>query len=385
MSNTRRTSAVRTLLYSIIIIGALCLPAGLGFWAGQYALIKRFDTLISTVEQSESLAGVLSQTPLAPEQRAQYVSVYSDSEAVRQNAADISWAVENIPTPFVGSAPWPGQQQNSVINSLQFRANQDVRMPKPEKTVRIFLTGGSTAYGSGAPSQQSTIGAFLEQQLNHDIGPVTQQRYEVYTFANPAWASTHERIAIENLLSELDPDLVISLSGNNDVFWGDAGRNVLWFHTLTDDYFQQLISMAREITGRTPLPMPAANSSRVEPAVVADRLIKNLRLGAFALSLQNVPWVFFLQPTLAVSHKPLTPRESMFLNDDQAYYQACYAAFEQQFRQFQPGNLSVYSLADLFDQWSAEQDVFLDSFHFGDKGNKAIAERMFELIKDQFL
>jgi len=104
-------------------------------------------------------------------------------------------------------------------------------MPKPPTTYGIFFTGGSVAYGSGAPSQDKTIGQYLENLLNLEITPVSHLRYEVFTLASPAWTSTHERIVIENRLSELDPDMVISFSGSNDVHCAGAGRDVFWFRT----------------------------------------------------------------------------------------------------------------------------------------------------------
>ena len=48
--------------------------------------------------------------------------------------------------------PTPGQHGNAHINSMQFRAGKELEMPKPANTYRIFITGGSTAYGSGAPA-----------------------------------------------------------------------------------------------------------------------------------------------------------------------------------------------------------------------------------------
>ena len=67
------------------------------------------------------------------------------------------------------------------------------------------------------------------------------KNYEVFTMATPAWASTHERIMIENRLSDLEPDLVVSLSGNNDVHWGAKNRNVLWFRAYHDEFYFDLL------------------------------------------------------------------------------------------------------------------------------------------------
>jgi hypothetical protein len=103
---------------------------------------------------------------------------------------DFSWAVPSIPTPFVGAAPTPGRHGTAYINAMQFRANREVAMPKPDRTYRIFLTGGSTAYGNGAPSNDTTIGGYLNAIFARQLAPVTGLQYEVFTMANSAWAST---------------------------------------------------------------------------------------------------------------------------------------------------------------------------------------------------
>ena len=375
---------MKTILHTIILSLVLIIPAALGFWAGHYATAQPFNQMIDYVEQSETLAGALKSSALSPVQREGYWQAYTNSQAVEQASDTISWAVKNVPTPFVGSAPWPGQQYNATINTWQMRSKQELVRPKLDRTFRIFLTGGSTAYGAGAPTQDSTIGGYLERLMNVQLTPITDLRYEVFTFANPSWASTHERIAIENYLSELEPDLVVSLSGNNDVFWGAAGRNILWFYTLTEEYFNLLISTALELSGRQALPAlsmtVSGNEGKVLSEIVAQRLQKNIRLGAYALSLTDTPWVFFLQPTLAVSAKPLTQREQAFVNDAD-YYKACYRAIERRLNEVERVNFSYLSLAGIFDTYTEEEEIFLDSFHFGDKGNSIIANAIFDKLR----
>ena len=373
----------KSLVYGFVLTLLLAVPALLGFAAGSFAGGQRFVGYIEHVEHSATLAGVLHSAPLSEVQRNGYERAYEDvaGRTIPDIASNISWSVPNVPTPFVGSAPQPGEHANATINRLQMRDAREPALPRPEGVFRIFLTGGSTAFGSGAPAQESTIGALLEQRLQQHNDAV---RYEVFTFANPAWSSTHERIAIENYLSELAPDLVVSLSGNNDVFWGHAGRNVLWQQIFADEYFWRLVSTALESGGREPLTALAAVVPPGEPpaplpvATVAARLGKNARLAAHALALDGTPWVFFLQPTLALTNKSLTLRERAFLDDnrfsDPEYYRAGYAAIDEQLRALDAGNFRFVSLTGVFDARS--DDIFIDSFHFGDKGNALIAEAM---------
>ena len=117
------------------------------------------------------------------------------------------------------------------------RSEEKLILPKPSNIHRIFITGGSTAFSSGAPSQDRTIAAYLNRLLSINLTPLTNINYEVFTMATPAWASTHERIMIENRLSDLEPDLVVSLSGNNDVHWEAKNRNVMWFRAYQDEFY----------------------------------------------------------------------------------------------------------------------------------------------------
>ncbi|MFT3812458.1 MAG: GDSL-type esterase/lipase family protein [Acidovorax sp.] len=374
---------MKKILYLAVPSLVLCALVALGYGVGLHIAARPFEKIVQWVEQGETLAGALAATPLKDEQRNNYGRAYSNPTV---DGRTISWSVPDQPTPFVGTAPVPGQHQNAHINSWQMRNDQELQMPKPAGMYRIFLTGGSTAYGSGAPSQDQTIGSLLDGLLNTKLSAQSGVRYEVFTFANPAWASTQERIAIENYLSELQPDLVVSLSGNNDVFWGDAGRNVLWFTAFADDYFRMLTDAGLKIAGRkelAELPQARPASKPVPPQTVVYRLEKNVRLGAQALKNVGVNWVFFLQPTLSVTKKHLSSREQDFLNDSKNYYVQCYEAIAAKLAALEQDNFRFVNLSGVFDGYESKDDMFLDQFHFGDKGNAVIANAIFAALAPQ--
>jgi len=371
---------MKKIFYLAIPTLILCALVFLGYRMGQYTAAQQFKAIVQGVQQGETLAGALAASDLNAAQRNDYASVYQQTQV---NAHTISWSVPNQPTPFVGSAAVPGQHHNAHINAWQMRNSADVRMPKPRGVFRIFLTGGSTAYGSGAPTQEQTIGSLLQAQLNARLAQKNNVEYEVFSFANPAWASTQERIAIENYLSELQPDMVISLSGNNDVFWGDAGRNVLWFFSFSDEYFKRLANAGLMAAGQQALPeLPTtmASTERIAPEIVAYRLEKNVRLGALALQSAGVPWLFFLQPTLSVTKKALTTRENDFLTHAKDYYQQCYLAMTGKLSVLEQKNFHFVDISGIFDGYGSEEEMFLDQFHFGDKGNAVIADAMFSAL-----
>ncbi len=367
----------------MLSIGVSIIVAGLvamGFVVGQYTIIRTFDAQIQSMSKAFTLGGILDdQNKLA------VTRAYYGGASVLHQLNDITWAVPNIPTPFVGNAPTPGQFGVAYNNSMQFRAKNEIEIPKPTNTFRIFLTGGSTAYGSGAPSQDRTIAGYLSQILERNLSPSTNLKYEVFTMANPAWATTHERIIIENRLSELHPDLVISFSGNNDVHWGKLGRNVLWFRNYSDEFFLNLIKTVYKLTDQEPIPeVTQIDPREIAPYLVAKRLIKNVKLSSFALSQNNVDYVFLLQPNLAVTGKSLTERERKSLKY-QDYFQKCYAQIDSVLRDFDADNYNYINLANVFDNINDHEDIFIDSYHFGDKGNEIVAESIYHKVKDMII
>ncbi|HEX4350254.1 MAG TPA: SGNH/GDSL hydrolase family protein, partial [Verrucomicrobiae bacterium] len=283
------------------------------------------------------------------------------------------------------------QHHNAFINSLQCRSDKEVSLPKPPGTFRIFIIGGSTAYGSGASSQDKTIGGYLTSILQKELAPETKYNYEVFTLATPSWASTQERIIIENKLLDWQPDLVISFSGNNDVHWGMLGRNVLWFRTYQEEFNWHILEWASKEFQKKPLTdVVPVESHPIAPSLVADRLERNVRLSALALGMTNIPYIFCLQPTLAMTKKPLDDAERNNLANlstidhtlsGSNYFSQCYTLIDSELSTLKMDNFIYVNLTGVFDTMKTPDRLFLDCYHFGDKGNAIIARGLFDSLK----
>ena len=363
-----------SLIITVIVIGLVALGGIIGYGVA----VQPLRMEIVGYSRGETLGGVLKAL-LRYEEKEQFAKAYHDGTTLMTDMDDFSWAVPNVLTPFVGTGPRPGKNNNAYVNSMQFRADTELAIPKPPNIFRIFITGGSTAFGSGAPSQDKTIAGYLSDMLNRQ--PTSSVQYEVFTAANPAWASTHERIVIENRLSELEPDIILSFSGNNEVHWGLLGRDVLWFRTYADEFFWGLVNTAYKIAWHTPMPeVVKVNTDPVPPHLVAERLAKNVRLSSYVLSLKGIPYLFFLQPTLAVTKKILTEREHSFLHKKD-YFLKCYDEIDSRLKSVKIDNFSFVNLSSVFDHVSGKEDIFIDSYHFGDKGNELVAGRIVAHLK----
>ena len=108
----------------------------------------------------------------------------------------------------------PNQESQSIIiNSLGFRGNE-FSPDKPENVYRIFMLGGSTMFGYGATSDQTTIPGYVQQffQNNYEGFAI-----EVINTGIQGADSTAELNLIQTKLLDYDPDMIIIYDGWNDL------------------------------------------------------------------------------------------------------------------------------------------------------------------------
>lgn len=117
--------------------------------------------------------------------------------------------------PLIGFLPRPNQNHvHLTTNSLGFRGPER-DYSKPIGVKRIILLGGSVAYGRTATCDENTIAANLELLMNKRDTNGT--KWEVINLAAPALNSYQELLILQNYGIKYEPDIVISLSGYNDV------------------------------------------------------------------------------------------------------------------------------------------------------------------------
>src|SRR5262249_4451309 len=152
-----------------------------------------------------------------------FASIYEtpagDRAALVKRLQTVAFVPPYRPAPFVGHIARPVLGDEPHINMLGFRDQRETYIAKPERTVRVFITGGSVAWGSGASSQRQTISYVLERLLNERMSVTTGHRYEVINAAVVAWSTTQEKLLIQQRLIDMHPDVVVMFSGNNDVHW----------------------------------------------------------------------------------------------------------------------------------------------------------------------
>ena len=108
----------------------------------------------------------------------------------------------------------PNQHTGTInINSLGFRGGE-FNLIKNDGTYRIMMVGGSTTFGSGSTSDNTTIPAFLEQKFHEE----KFNKIEIINAGVSAADSLEESYKIRNEYKKLQPNLFIVYDGWNDSF-----------------------------------------------------------------------------------------------------------------------------------------------------------------------
>lgn len=141
-----------------------------------------------------------------------------------------------------------GGQTNNYwkINAQGFRDDEDLPLGKPKDEIRIFIIGGSTAFGQGNKSNQDTISNHLEKLLQNRVNDqkqnpdqyypdefpfyepsrvkalgkkpkIKQGKYRVINAAVPGYTSGNELALFMLEILAYQPDLIITLDGYGDL------------------------------------------------------------------------------------------------------------------------------------------------------------------------
>jgi len=66
------------------------------------------------------------------------------------------------------------------------------------------------------------------------------------------------------------------------------------------------------------------------------------------------------------------------------YFPRCYAEIDSRLKGLKMANFTYLNLSDVFDTMPNADRIFLDSYHFGDKGNALVARGLFDRLRNLF-
>lgn len=111
----------------------------------------------------------------------------------------------------------------------------DVRNPPPKEKdeIRIILIGGSGAMGQGARTNEDMLYRKLELRLN-ELMKDSGWRIRVINLAHGGSVTYQSFIALNRWGHEIDPDIILSYSGRNDIYvpLSEGSDGHLLFRTL---------------------------------------------------------------------------------------------------------------------------------------------------------
>lgn len=322
--------------------------------------------------------------------------------------------------------PTPGYHNGKGIhhNAQGFRRDQDTPIEKPHDTYRIFLMGGSTAYGLQSLSKygqekysvirnDETIDHYLEEYLRSRVPGKT---VEVINAAITSHFSHHHLIYLNQTILKYHPDMVIFIDGFNDYFAYEKG-----FDQFRDYAYQERahLYMAEptveawvgytgwwlfrkshfvHLTAKTirPIWMSVKLIGRKRAHIDVEEALSNLAVNAQAnfvkmvernsliLRHEGVVPVFVLQPEIVFEQsKVFSDMERLIFGEMSGHWQENFVEFKNKARPMvvdymtqstsRTGSL-FFDLTDPFGGLS--EDAYTDYCHLTPMGNKRLAEEL---------
>ncbi len=311
---------------------------------------------------------------------------------------------------YLGFAPKASFATNAYqINRYHFRYVEDFPVEKAPGEIRIFVTGGSKAWGAGV-TQQKLYTKLLEEQFQK---LPAYSKLRVICTAGGAYCTTQERIMIENVILRLSPDYVVMFSGRNDCYFGYIGKDTM----LDQDYFKyrRLIHPKESSSLELPRyddyslklhflfdrivyhvrnskqgksPAAVAPRSSIDPAKVIETFFANVHIVSDVSRRYGFKLIFYLEPSIFSSAKRMSLWEQSILartgdklRDFPQYNREIYDKLREMLPRDAQENSYVFLDGDAGISGTTES-VFSDNVHFGDRGYKLIAAHMFAELRE---
>ncbi len=296
------------------------------------------------------------------------------------------------------------------IDRNGFRSGYDVALEKPPGSVRVFLTGGSGAFGWGVPDGQD-LASFLREEF---AGGIEGKPVELICAGVPYFGSYQEANWYIHVLSAFQPDLVVVLDGRNDVVFaildGRAWKSV-WAGGVGELPFYDPVEVpAPRGSGRFgdfllassaycrlfDLVNPSAPKEReiFSPGVrfpepdgyvdmrFVDQMLRHHELLASQAQRDGVNVILALQPVIFVS-RTLTSEESEYVSPRRnlpQVVQRVWPSVREAAKRLSVGGAVSIDLTEAFADEAGT--VYLDECHYNSHGNRILAQVLAPRIRD---
>lgn len=254
--------------------------------------------------------------------------------------------------------------------------------------IRIFVIGGSVAYGTGASSNEKKWYILLEQALSAAL----KREVRLIPAAMGAYNTTQERLVLDLMVLPRKPDAIIILDGFNDTSPISRPGDPYNQGALYEHFYSPGFGIKKWLTRHSFLYQYVVNTSLQQSQEIQcqrilqdSELLKNYTTSVASVYFDNVlnmlerceesgiPCIAFLQPMRALTlhnqhiHSELSSQEKLFL-----------AAYQEILDNVPKLTLNkpFYDLTSVFDAPGSEK-WYSDFVHFTDPGHQVMADAMY--------
>ena len=267
------------------------------------------------------------------------------------------------------------------VNEYGFRGPETSKQ-KPDDTYRIFIIGGSTTFGTGSTSDETTIPGFLQKKFDSANLPFS---VEVINAGVSTASSAPEAYMVKEKLINFEPDLLIIYDG-----YADAKRTIKEHTTIpeknslfefTGNFYKKLKTRAiinsfftetDYATGKVTYPL---NTKEVPEKVVIwkERWKEICELGKE----KDFEVMVTVQPVAGTSNRTLSPAaEKSAIRNDYENYVDAFQLYADALVDLNQSCIKTVDLRNIFD--GIDDPIYTDYAHMSDFGNEIVAQKMFE-------
>ena len=324
---------------------------------------------------------------------------FENSIIAKKINIDLKKNLQVSPHPYCGWRSYPNQKLETITTNekgLRSKNFQDLKHKN-----NCILLGGSTAWGFGASSNQNIPSYLIEKILDEKYGI----KINIINLADQMYSSFEETQSFTAYLDELNPSLVVTLSGTNDI--NRANKEVFKYsdlHTAWLEYFAwgNKLGIIREKNILKKLIKIAIRSFKQNQTFGEDYFIFSkpkreaiyMELYSNKISIINtisaerkIKVIHVLQPDLFFKENKSESEKKYYeyLSEriDYKFIIKSFLNLKKTFFSNNEKNGVIYkNLLDCFEK--KEETFFFDRSHISDKGYNILAEKIAEEINNNF-
>ncbi len=281
----------------------------------------------------------------------------------------------------------PNQNFETIsINQYSLRGD-DFTFEKSDDVYRIIMIGGSTIFGVGSTSNESTIPGYLQKNLNEFSLPYSIQ---VINAGYPGANSHSESKFVKDILLQFQPDMIVVYDG-----WNELQQPA---EMLQQTNTNMISLFLRDLRVSFPFYNTPVLISEIGANIISSVSNNDSNLFDEKLEFEKVSWwksnwddvcelaneqdfemVISIQPIIGIGNKPLTDQESLILDSDPLFIKhANYMSNLVSEMYDMEHCLHTYDLSHSFDDVS--EPIYFDQGHMSDNGNLIIANKFTEIL-----